>query len=215
MGMGTERVRTLLGSSPRYGDFHELFAQAGANVERSTGLLLDLMRGWPEDGNRRRLELKELEHEGDRVTHALMNHLNVRAATPFSTAQSHALISALDDVVDLAEEVGDFMGLYRIEAPTDQAVELARILRSAGSEIAVALGRLDHLGNLRRHAVAIDRLEEDGDRIQRQALTSLFEAGIDPMVVIRWKDIYERLEEGIDAAAHVGHALESLAVGRT
>jgi uncharacterized protein len=209
-----ERVLGLLGNAPRYRELYDLFCRAGDNVERTTGLLVELMSAWPDEGNRLRHELKELEQEGDRITHKVMRHLNTRAATPFPLADAHALISELDDVVDYAEEVGDFMGLYRVEAPTDQAIELTRILHAAGEEIASALHMLQDLPSVRRHIAEIDRLEDDGDRVQRDALRTLFENGIDPMVVIRWKDIYERLEDGIDAAGHVGNVLEGLLVKR-
>lgn len=207
-----DRVLSLLGTAPRYGELYELFRRAGQNVEKTTGQLVELMERWPDDGARARLELKECEQEGDRITHAVIRHLNLKAATPFGASEAHTLISELDDVVDYAEEVGDFMGLYRVEAPTDQAIELTRILHAAGSEIAAALDALHDLPALRTHAQAIDRLEDDGDRVERQALTTLFDGGIDPMVVIRWKDIYERLEDGIDAAGHVGNTLEGLVV---
>src|SRR5687768_6545115 len=141
-------VRGLFGTAPRPHDFYELFGQAGANVERSTILLAALMRDWPDEGNQRRLELKQLEQEGDRLTRAVIRHLHQRAATPFPAAEAHALISRLDDVVDFAEEVGDFMGLYRVEAATDQAVELAAILEAAGRELAAAMAELGDLGSL-------------------------------------------------------------------
>ena len=208
----SDRVLGLFSSSPRYRDFYELFRRAGINVEQATALLVELMSSWPDDGPRLRHELKELEQEGDRITHKVIHHLNVKAATPFPAADAHALISELDDVVDFAEEVADFMGLYRVEAPTDQAIELTRILHAAATELAAALTTLHHLPGVRPHVVEVDRLEDDGDRVERQALTTLFDGGIDPMVVIRWKDIYERLEAGIDAAAHVGNALEGLLV---
>ena len=214
MAHRASRVTSLLRSAPDPDEFFELFRSAGANLERATELLAELLREWPEDGNRRRLELKELEHEGDRLTQAVVRHLHRRAATPIPSAEAHALISGIDDVVDFAEEAGDFMGLYRVEASTDQAVELGGVLAAAGRELAVALGELPELGELRPHLVAIKRLEEDGDSVERAALKALFDAGIDPMVVIRWKDIYERLEAGIDAAAGVGHTLEGLVVGR-
>ena len=208
------RVRSLFGAAPNEEEFLELFHRVGANVERATALLALLMREWPEADNRRRLDLKGLEEEGDRLTQAIIRHLLQRAATPFRAAEAHALVSGLDDVVDFAEEAGDFMGLYRVEASTDQAVELASILQAAGRELAAALAQLPDLGSLRPHLVTLDRLEKDGDRVERAALTSLFDTGIDPMVVIRWKDIYERLESGIDAAARVGHILEGLVVGQ-
>jgi predicted phosphate transport protein (TIGR00153 family) len=208
----SDRVLGLFGTGPRYREFYELFRRAGANVEQTTALLAELMNTWPDDGPRLRHELKELEHEGDRLTHEVIHHLNVKAATPFPAAEAHTLISELDDVVDFAEEVADFMGLYRVEAPTDQAIELTRILHASGLELAAALTSLHQLPALHPHVVEINRLEDDGDRVERQALTMLFDGGIDPMVVIRWKDIYERLEAGIDASAHVANTLEGLLV---
>jgi uncharacterized protein len=202
----------MLTSAPRYETFYALFERAGANVERATGLLAKLVADWPDDGNRLRFELKELETEGDRVTHDLIHHLNVKAATPFPVADAHALISEIDDVVDLAEEVADFMGLYRIEAATEQAIDLAEVLHRAGRELAAALESLRRPEPLRPHIVAIQELEREGDRLERDALSSLFDGGIDPMVVIRWKDLYERLEEAIDASRHAANTLEGLVV---
>ena len=208
----TDRVLGLFASAPRYESFYALFERAGANVERATELLAKLVADWPDDGTRLRFELKELETQGDRITHDVIQHLNVKAATPFSAADAHELISELDDVVDLAEEVADFMGLYRIEAATEQAIALATVLERAGSELATALTRLRRPADLRPHIVALQELEHEGDRLEREALSSLFDGGIDPMVVVRWKDIYERLEEAIDACRHAGNTLESLIV---
>ena len=208
----TDRVLGLFASAPRYESFYALFERAGANVERATELLAKLVADWPDDGTRLRFELKELETQGDRITHDVIQHLNVKAATPFSAADAHELISELDDVVDLAEEVADFMGLYRIEAATEQAIALAAVLERAGSELATALTRLRRPADLRPHIVALQELEHEGDRLEREALSSLFDGGIDPMVVVRWKDIYERLEEAIDACRHAGNTLESLIV---
>jgi uncharacterized protein Yka (UPF0111/DUF47 family) len=199
-------------SAPRYETFYALFERAGTNLEQATALLAKLVEEWPDDGPRLRLELKELETQGDRITHDVMHHLNTKAATPFPLADAHELISELDDVVDLAEEVADFMGLYRIEAATEQAIDLANVLHQAAPELAAALGSLNRPQELRPRIVAIHDLEHEGDRLERGALSSLFDGGIDPMVVIRWKDIYERLEEAIDACRHAGNTLEGLMV---
>jgi uncharacterized protein Yka (UPF0111/DUF47 family) len=208
----SDRVLGLFASAPRYEGFYALFERAGANVEQATGLLATLITEWPDDGTRLRFELKELETHGDRITHDVMQHLNVKAATPISVSDSHDLISELDDVVDLAEEVADFMGLYRIEAATEQAIALASVLEQAGRELAAALTKLRRPPDLRPHIVALSELEHEGDRLEREALSSLFDGGIDPMVVVRWKDIYERLEAAIDASHHVGNTLEGLVV---
>jgi uncharacterized protein Yka (UPF0111/DUF47 family) len=104
------------------------------------------------------------------------------------------------------------MGLYRIEAPMEQAVRLSRILVQATRQVSEALPRMRGFQDLSHYTVEINRLENDGDRVTREAMASLFEGGIDPMVVIRWKDIFERLEEAIDACEHVANVLESITI---
>jgi hypothetical protein len=123
-----------------------------------------------------------------------------------------ALASALDDILDYTEEVADFMGLYRIEAPMDQALQLAGVLAQSARQIHQALPRLRNLDDISHFTVEIHRLENDGDRIARAALASLFERGIDPMMVIRWKDIFERLEEAIDATETVANVLQNIVI---
>ncbi len=183
-------------------------------MEAATGLLDRLMRSWPESSGLRG-EIKLLEEEGDRITHDVIHELYSTAVTPLDREDIHALAAALDDVVDYAEEAADVLGLYQIEAPMEQAVELTGVLRDAGRQLAQALGKLGSMGEMTPHLVAIDRLEDEGDRINRQALVSLFGGGIDPMVVIRWKDVFERLEEAIDACEHVAHILEGIVVKQT
>jgi uncharacterized protein Yka (UPF0111/DUF47 family) len=207
-----DRVLGLFATAPRYDSFYQLFEDAGANVEQATTLLARLIAEWPDDGPRLRLELKELETRGDQITHDVMHHLNMKAATPFPVADAHVLASQLDDVVDLAEEVADYMGLYRIEAATEQAIALAAVLERAGRELAAALRLLRRPQELRPRIVTVSELEHEGDRLARGALASLFDGGIDPMVVIRWKDIYLRLESAIDACHRVANTLEGLVV---
>ena len=206
----------MVGLKPDHGELYDLLGRAGRNVELSTALLRELMRTWP-DGGEKRLELVDVEHANDAVTHDIVHHLHARLAVPFDRSDALALASGLDDVVDFAEEVGDYLGLYQVEAPRDQAIELADTLAAAGSEVALALGALDgsaDLADANRHLAEIDRLEDEGDRILRAGLTALFEGGVDPMVVIRWKDIFERVEEGIDACDRVAHTLRGMAVKR-
>jgi predicted phosphate transport protein (TIGR00153 family) len=199
----------LFTSAPNHRVFFSLLQQAGSNAERATAELDRLMRSWP-DGGELRHELKRLEDEGDRITHDILHQLYGTSFTPIDREDLHALAAALDDVVDYAEETADVLGLYSIEAPMEQAVELTGVLRDAGRELSAALTHLDDLDGIGDHLEAIDRLEDEGDRISRQALASLFEGGIDPMVVIRWKDVFERLEQAIDACEHVAHVLEGI-----
>jgi uncharacterized protein len=209
-----ERLSRLVGRSPDFGELYDLLGRAGHNVELSTALLRELMRSWP-DGVEKRLELVDVEHANDGVTHDIMHHLHARLAVPFDRSDVLALASGLDDVVDYTEEAADYLGLYRVEAPMDQAIEMADTLALAGSEVAAALGALDgseDLAETHRHLAEIDRLEDEGDRILRDGLTALFEGGVDPMAVIRWKDIFERVEEAIDACDRAGHILRGIAV---
>jgi uncharacterized protein len=211
------RLGRMVGRRPDYGDLYDLLGRAGRNVELSTALLRELMRSWP-DGAEKRLELIDVEHANDAVTHDIVHHLHARLAVPFERSDVLALASGLDDVVDFAEEVADYLGLYRVEASMDQAIELADTLAAAGSEVALALGALDgspDLAEAHRHLAEIDRLEDEGDRILRAGLTALFDGGVDPMAVIRWKDIFERVEDAIDACDSVAHTLRGIAVKRT
>ncbi len=104
------------------------------------------------------------------------------------------------------------MGLYKIEAPMEQAQRLAHILLQSCRQISEAMPRLRGFKDISHYTVEINRLENDGDRITREAIASLFDTGIDPMVVIRWKDIFERLEEAIDSTEHVANALEGIVI---
>ena len=201
----------LFTSAPNHRLFFSLLREAGANVRQATAELDRLMRNWP-DHAEMRAEIKLLEEEGDRLTHDILHQLHSTSFTPVDREDIHALAAALDDVVDFTEETSDVLGLYKIEAPMEQAVELTGVLRDAGREIDAALAKLDDLDEIPPHLTKIDRLEDEGDRISRQALVSLFAGGVDPMAVIRWKDVLERLEQGIDACERVAHVLEGIVV---
>ena len=204
----------LFTSAPNHRTFFALLEEGGVNARAATETLNRLMRDWPDDSGLRG-EMKLLEQEGDRITHDVIHELHTTAVTPLDREDIHALAAAIDDVVDFAEETADVLGLYKIEAPMEQALELTGVLRDAGREVAAALSKLSSLTDISPHLIEIDRLEDEGDRISRQALVCLFEGGIDPMVVIRWKDVFERLEEAIDACEHVSHILEGIVVKQT
>lgn len=152
------------------------------------------------------------EKEGDRIAHDIIHRLNggARGRAPFDTADGYALATALDDIVDAAEQAADQMGLYRVEAPMEQAGELAEVLVQATAEVAAALRTLRTETDPSAHFVEVHRLENEGDRRSREGIAALFDGGIDPMVVIRWKDIFESLEAAIDACEHVAHLLEGI-----
>ncbi len=193
------------------GSLMELVEEAGRNVQRSGLLMRELLADFPEHAPLAR-DLKVCEQEGDRITHDIIHRLTAgrRVRAPFAASDGYALATALDDIVDYTEHAAAQMVLYGVEAPMEQAVEFAEVLVGAGEQIARALRCLRTGTELGPHLVEIHRLENEGDRLQRDAVASLFAGGIDPMVVIRWKDIFESLEAAVDACETVAHVLEGI-----
>ena len=203
------RLGGLFASKER--EFFDLFEEAGRNCVRAAGLLEHMLEHWPDQGEAMR-DVVVCEQEGDRITHDIIQRLNATFVTPFDREDIIALASSLDDIVDFIEEVADFLGLYRIEAPMDQAIRLARVLHEAVRNISEAIPRLRTLKDISHYTVEVNRLENEGDKIHREAVASLFDHGIDPMMVIRWKDIFERLEDAIDSTESAVHTLEGIII---
>src|SRR5881227_1256270 len=197
--------------APRDRVYFELFEEAGQNIVHAVDLLDRMLTDFPDSKDLAR-EILDCEHEGDRITHDIVHRLNQTFVTPIDREDILALASALDDIVDYTEEVADYLGLYKIEAPMDQAIKLAHVLKTACRQISEAIPRLRNYSYISPYTVEINRLENEGDRITREAMASLFDGGIDPMVVIRWKDIYERLENAIDATERVANILEGIVI---
>jgi uncharacterized protein Yka (UPF0111/DUF47 family) len=193
-----------------------LFEESGRNVQRASTLLRDLLADYPEQKELAR-EVLLCEQEGDRIAHDILHRLAERGprGSQIEPADIHALTGALDDVVDHAEEAADQLGLYGVEAPMDAAQQMAEVLVGAADAVAVSLQQLRDGGDLTPSLVEIHRLENEADRIVRAAVASLFATGIDPMIVIRWKDIFETLEEAVDACETVAHVLEGITLKRS
>jgi len=188
-----------------------LVRDAGRNVERSANLLRDLLAEFP-DRPALAGELVACEREGDRITHDIIHRLAAarRVRAPFDAGDGYSLATALDDIIDNAEQVAALLGLYGVEAAMEQAVEFTEVLVGAAAQISRALHGLCEDVDLGPQLVEIHRLENEGDRLQRDGVASLFASGTDPMVVIRWKDIFESLEAAVDSCEHVAHVLEGI-----
>jgi predicted phosphate transport protein (TIGR00153 family) len=192
-------------------EFFDLFEEAGSNAVRGAELLDEMLREFPERADLAR-EILICEQQGDRITHDIIRRLNETFVTPIDREDIYTFATAMDDIVDYTEEVADYLGLYKIEAPMEQAQKLANVLLQACRQLAEALPRMRHFKDISHFTVEVNRLENDGDRLVREAVASLFEGGIDPMVVIRWKDIFERLEAAIDATESVANILENISI---
>ena len=191
--------------------YFELLAEAGVNIVRAAHMLEKMFEVWPEDTGLAR-DILKAEHEGDRITQEMVRKLNAAPVRGLETADVYALATQLDDIVDDIEEAADFMGLYKIEAPMDQGYALTKILARSCEQLSAALTNLRGFEDLEAYLVEIHRLENEGDRVWREALASLFSNGVDPMVVIRWKDIFGVLERAIDSTETSAHLIESITV---
>jgi len=191
-----------------------LLEEAGSNAERAAALLREMLAGFPERSELAR-DVLLCEQEGDRITHDVMQRINSNGIRPgIETGDVHALAGAIDDIVDHAEEAADFLGLYGIEAAMQQAEELSEVLVGAARGVTHALEALRTGDDLAGRLVEIHQLENEGDRISRDAIAALFTGHIDPMVVIRWKDVFESLEEAIDACETAAHVIEGIDLKR-
>src|SRR3954467_14230332 len=203
------RLSQVLMSRDR--QFFDLFEEAAGNIQRAADLLDQMLRHFPDNAELAR-DILICEQEGDRITHDIIRRLNEMFVTPIDREDIYGLASALDDIVDYTEEVADYLGLYKIEAPMEQAQRLAHVLLQSARAISEAIPRLRNFDDISHYTVEVNRLENDGDRIVREAVASLFHGGIDPMVVIRWKDIFERLEAAIDSTERVANILEGIVI---
>jgi uncharacterized protein len=197
--------------APRDREFFDLFEEAGRNILQAADLLDQMLRNYPETKALAR-DILICEQEGDRITHDLIQRLNHTFVTPIDREDILELASALDDIVDYTEEVADYLGLYKVEAPMEQAQRLAHILMQAARQICEAMPRMRDFKDISHYTTEIHRLENEGDRVTREAIASLFDNGIDPMVVIRWKDLFERLEEAVDSTERVANILSGIVI---
>ena len=195
-------------------ELFELLEESGRNVQRAALLLHELLAEYPEKANLAH-DLVLCEQQGDRIAHDIIYHLHQsRRRRTIGASDGHELATSLDDIVDFAEQTADIAGIYAVEAPMEQGVALAAVLVDSAQQVAEALRAMRTGTALGPVLVEIHRLENEGDRIYREALASLFTGGIDPMVVIRWRDIFESLEAAVDACETVAHILEGIGLRR-
>jgi hypothetical protein len=197
---------------PRTTEFYGLFAEAGSNAVKAARLVERRFRECPQSAVRQS-DVKELENVGDDLTAEIIQLLNTQYVTPFDREDIYGLATAVDDVVDNIEHASELLGLYKIEAPMEQALEQCRILVGAAESLSLALADLRSLKGVPGHLAQVNVLEDEGDRILRDAIAALFEdEDVSPRVIIRWKDIFEGLEHAIDACETAGHLVGNIVV---
>lgn len=202
----------MFGLIPREEAFFELFKKAAHNMIEGSRLLAAMMKDLrsPIEQAKR---IKEVEHVGDGITHEIVLRLNQTFITPIDREDIHDLASALDDILDVAEAIADRFALYKVTKPTEMAVKLAEILYQAS--VAVGQG-VDRLGmahpDIKECSVQVNSLENEADRVSRDAISELFDKETDPIAVIKWKEIYEGFEAGTDRCEDVANILERISL---
>ena len=198
--------------TPRTTEFFDLFTKSGQNALEAARLAERRFREWPNSSVTQE-DVKAVETSGDTITRDLITLLNTQYVTPFDRDDIYQLATEIDDVVDYVEEASDLLGLYGIAAPTRHAVEQCGILVSAVEQLALALAGLKSMRGVEEALVRLKQLEDDGDRVLRDAIAALFrDDRIDPLIVIRWKDVYEALEKALDACETAAHVIANIAV---
>src|SRR6478736_5571610 len=193
--------------TPESKEFFDLFSRASSNAVDIARLGLELFERFPEDGAELIGRIKELEHTGDNLTHEVVFQLNKTFVTPFDRDDIYRLAGAIDDVCDFVDGTADNLGSWGVTEVPPDARALADVILRATILLDEAVQRLHGFKDSSRQLIQLRSLEDEGDRLYRNGVGELFRSGNDPLMVIRWKDIYEGLEEAIDACENAADVL--------
>jgi uncharacterized protein len=196
---------------PQNREFFRLFSRASSNAVDISRSLCRLVDEFPSDGDLVR-EIKASEHEGDRVTRELVDLLNRTFVTPFDRDDIYNLAGAIDDVCDHVDEAAGDIASYGVTEIRPLAKQQAHVILQSADKLDEAVNQLDGFKDASRQLHELRDLEDEGDRLNREAIAELFSSETDPLVVIRWKDIHEQLEEAVDACENAADVLEAILV---
>ena len=194
---------------PRKVAFFDLFHEAAQNMVLGSRLLKEMMETY-HDVEQKAREIKRVESAGDSITHTIFRNLNQTFITPIDREDIYALASCIDDVLDWVEATADQLVVFKIETPTQEAIQLADIIYRSAEELGRGIAQLSKVKDMNATFVTVNSLENEADRIARDAIARLFENEKDPIMVIKWKEIYENLEEGTDRCEDVANVLEQI-----
>jgi predicted phosphate transport protein (TIGR00153 family) len=197
---------------PQKREFFDLYNGAVENIVAIADRLVELLERFPEGADALAGGVKELEHEGDRLTHELVDLLNRTFVTPFDRDDMYRLAGALDDICDHVDEAAGRVVSYGVGEIRLQAREQANVIRRSAGKLADAVALLEGFQDSRPHLEELRELEDVGDRILHDSVSSLFLARVDALEVIKWKDIHESLEEAVDACSYASNVLEAIVV---
>ena len=202
---------------PRDEKFYDFFEKGAHQVVQGAIQLEELLKNF-DDVQVKTKKIKATEHEGDVITHDTIENLNRTFITPLDREDIHDLITAIDDVLDYIEACAERLYLFKIQKMTQEAVLICGVLVKAVKELEQAVSKLRRLkdaDSILKHCAEIDRLENEGDYLNRAAVAKLFEPENNPLEAIKWKEIYETMENAIDRCEDVANVLEGIALKNT
>jgi uncharacterized protein len=198
--------------TPQRREFFDLFCRASSNAVDIARLTKELFDRFPEDGDGLIARIKEHEHRGDELVHEIVTQINKTFVTPFDRDDIYRLGGAIDDVCDFVDETADNLGAWGVEEVPVEARGMANVILQQAVLLDQAVQRLEGFKDSSRQLIELRSLEDEGDRLYREGVGALFHSGADPLTVIRWKDLFEGLEEAIDACENAADVLEAIVV---
>jgi predicted phosphate transport protein (TIGR00153 family) len=196
---------------PQKREFFVLYSRAARNAVEIARLLVRLLDEFPANGDLLR-DIKELEHEGDRLTRELVDLLNRTFVTPFDRDDIYELASALDDICDHIDEAAGNISGYGVTEIRQAAKDQAQVILRSTEKLREAVERLEGFKDAERQLHELRDLEDEGDRLNREAVSQLFKTETDAITILRWKDIHEQLEEAVDSCENAADVLEAILV---
>ena len=197
---------------PQKREFYDLFNQAAANAVDISQRLIVLLNDFPERADEGMRDIKELEHQGDRLTHELVDLINRTFVTPFDRDDMYRLAGVLDDICDHIDDSAEKLVGYGVEHVPEAARQQAQVIQRAAAKLCEAVALLDGFRDSKKQLIELRTLEDEGDDLIRRSISELFHTETDALAVLRWKDIYEQLEEAVDACENAADVLEAILV---
>jgi predicted phosphate transport protein (TIGR00153 family) len=197
---------------PQKREFYELYNRAAANTVEISGKLVELLDAFPDGASDRMRDIKELEHAGDGLTHDLIDLINRTFVTPFDRDDMYRLAGVLDDICDHIDDSAEKLVGYGVEHVPEAARQQAQVIQRAAAKLCEAVALLDGFRDSKKQLIELRTLEDEGDDLIRRSISELFHTETDALAVLRWKDIYEQLEEAVDACENAADVLEAILV---
>jgi predicted phosphate transport protein (TIGR00153 family) len=196
---------------PRDEKFYELFTELAKRLTASANILQEMFQN-PAQLDAKVTAIKGLEHEADNLTHDIIDRIDRTFVTPFDREDIHQLASELDDVIDLIDGTARRAQIFRIQRIRQPAIVLAEVLSRAGAAVEEGVRDMKNAKHVYAVSEKLKVLEEEGDAIYHDAMGKLFAEGGDAIDVIKWKDLYDKLEDALDQCEDVGNVLQSIAL---